>query len=58
MGVERNRSSDTGEAFLLTARAYLLTVKLLCLQSLRRLLDALSHCKQKKLQLQVKKLKV
>ena len=36
-----------GEAFLLTVGAFLLTVKLLCLQSLRPLLDALSHCKQK-----------
>ena len=32
---------------LLTVGAFLLTVKLLCLQFLRRLLDALSHDKQK-----------
>ena len=38
----------TREAFLLTVGAFLLTVKLLYLQSLiRPLLDALSHCKQK-----------
>ena len=37
----------SGEAFLLTVGAFLVTVQLLCLQSLRPLLDALSHCKQK-----------
>ena len=41
-----------GEAFLLTVGAFLLTVKLLCLQSLKALIRReLSHCKQEKLQL-------
>ena len=35
-----------GKAFLLTVGAFSLIVKLLCLQSLKPLLDALSHCKQ------------
>ena len=36
-----------GEAFLPTGGAFLLTVKLLCLQSLKALLRRTSHCKQK-----------
>ena len=36
-----------GEAFLLTVGAFLLTVKLLCLQSLKALTRSTSHCKQR-----------
>ena len=34
-----------GEAFLLTVGAFLLTIKLLCLQSLMALIRRTSHCK-------------
>ena len=39
------RAFRKGEAFLFTVGAFLLTVRRLCLQSLKALLDAPSHCK-------------